>query len=150
HLVLRLSRRGRCRRLLPTGAFSGRGDQQATDERAVGYARIRPPNRGRPSNHDRSGSEGRVTDASLVVIEPLHELTSSSVSELVVESERFGLRLVRRLTEEWASGVNRFDRPGEILFGAFIDGRLVGVCGLNVDPYAGNERVGRVRHLSLS
>lgn len=88
-----------------------------------------------------------MTDASLVVIEPLHELTSSSVSELVVESERFGLRLVRRLTEEWASGVNRFDRPGEILFGAFIDGRLVGVCGLNVDPYAGNERVGRVRHL---
>src|SRR5207237_3226882 len=26
-------------------------------------------------------------------------------------------------------------------------GRLVGVCGLNVDPYAGDARVGRVRHL---
>jgi ribosomal protein S18 acetylase RimI-like enzyme len=26
-------------------------------------------------------------------------------------------------------------------------GRLLGVCGLNVDPYAGDERVGRVRHL---
>jgi len=88
-----------------------------------------------------------VTDTSLVVIEPLHELPFPSVSELVAESEQFGLRLVRRLVEEWATGANRFDRPGEILFGAFIDQRLVGVCGLNVDPYASDERVGRVRHL---
>jgi GNAT superfamily N-acetyltransferase len=88
-----------------------------------------------------------VTNNRLVAIEPLHDLTSSSVGELVAESERFGLRLVRRLTEEWTTGANRFDRPGEILFGAFIAGRLVGVCGLNVDPYAGDERVGRVRHL---
>ena len=82
-----------------------------------------------------------------VVIEVLHDLTSSSVGELVAESERLGLRLVRRLADEWATGANRFDRPGEILFGAFIDGRLVGVCGLNIDPYAGDERVGRLRHL---
>jgi GNAT superfamily N-acetyltransferase len=88
-----------------------------------------------------------VTDTSLVVIEQLHELTSSSVGELVAESERFGLRLVRRLTEEWTTGANRFNRPGEILFGASMAGRLVGVCGLNVDPYSGDERVGRVRHL---
>src|SRR5207249_6785208 len=99
------------------------------------------------SDHDRAGSEGRVSDAGLVAIEPLHDLTSSSVGELVAESERLGLRLVRRLADEWATGANRFDRPGEILFGAFIDGRLVGVGGLNIDPYAGDERVGRLRHL---
>lgn len=45
------------------------------------------------------------------------------------------------------SGTNRFDRPGEALLGAWADGRLVGVCGLNVDPYAGQDGVGRVRHL---
>ena len=49
--------------------------------------------------------------------------------------------------DEWADGSNRFDRPGEALFGAWVGGRLVGVCGLNVDPYAGDDRVGRVRHL---
>jgi len=57
------------------------------------------------------------------------------------------MRLVRRLVDEWRDGSNRFDRPGEALFGAWLDGRLVGVCGLNVDPYAGDDRVGRLRHL---
>jgi ribosomal protein S18 acetylase RimI-like enzyme len=31
-----------------------------------------------------------------------------------------------------------------------IDGRVCGVCGLNVDPLAGSERVGRVRRLYVS
>lgn len=57
------------------------------------------------------------------------------------------MRLVRRLVDEWATGANRFDRLGEGLFGAWVDGQLVGVCGLNVDPYTGEARVGRVRHL---
>ncbi|HSE04502.1 MAG TPA: GNAT family N-acetyltransferase [Methylomirabilota bacterium] len=54
---------------------------------------------------------------------------------------------VRRLADEWLAGDNRFDRPGKALLGARLDGRLIGVCGLNVDPYAGDTRVGRVRHL---
>ena len=66
---------------------------------------------------------------------------------LVADSEQAGLRFVRRLVEEWASGANRFDRVGEELFGAWVDGRVVGVCGLNVDPYTAEEGVGRVRHL---
>ena len=81
------------------------------------------------------------------MVERLHELPADRVAPLIVESEQAGLRFVRRLVEEWAIGQNRFDRPGEALFGALMDGRLVGVCGLNVDPYAGGPRVGRVRHL---
>lgn len=72
---------------------------------------------------------------------------SSGLADLLSESERDGRRMVRRLVDEWDSGANRFDRPGEALLGAWIDGRLVGVGGLNVDPYAGSERTGRVRHL---
>ena len=71
----------------------------------------------------------------------------SGLGALVAESEAAGLRLVRRLVDEWATGVNRFDRPGEGLFGAWVDGQLIGVCGLNVDPYTVEARVGRVRHL---
>lgn len=66
---------------------------------------------------------------------------------LVSESEAAGLRLVRRLLDDWHDGTNRFGRPGEALFGAWLEGRLVGVCGLNADPYAGDDHVGRVRHL---
>ena len=80
-------------------------------------------------------------------IERLRELPPDRVAPLITESEQAGLRFVRRLAEEWASGRNRFDRPGEALFGAGLDSLLVGVCGLNVDPYADDPRVGRVRHL---
>ena len=79
--------------------------------------------------------------------ERLPDLASPDVGVLVAESEQAGLRLVRRLVDEWADGSNRFERPGEALFGAWVDGRLVGVCGLNVDPYVRDDRVGRVRHL---
>ena len=82
-----------------------------------------------------------------VVVERLSELPAEALAPLVAESEQAGLRFVRRLAEEWADGRNRFDRPGEACFAALVDGRMVGVCGLNVDPYATEPAVGRVRHL---
>ena len=81
------------------------------------------------------------------IVERLPDLTSDRIGDLLTESEGAGLRMVRRLVDEWETGANRFDRPGEDLFGAWLDGQLVGVCGLNIDPYAGNEHTGRVRHL---
>jgi len=77
----------------------------------------------------------------------LHDVASPDVGVLVTESEAAGMRLVRRLVDEWRDGSNRFDRPGEALFGAWLDERLAGVCGLNVDRYAGDPKIGRVRHL---
>ena len=82
-------------------------------------------------------------------IERVRELSVTSLATLVAESERSGLRFVRRLTAEWISGINRFDQPGEALFVARDDGRVVGVGGLNVDPYAAEPTVGRVRHLYI-
>ena len=69
-----------------------------------------------------------------VVIERLREPVVGSLASLIDESEREGLRLARRLADEWASGADRFDRPSEALFAVRQAGRLVGVCGLNVDP----------------
>ena len=66
---------------------------------------------------------------------------------LIAESEAEALSFLRRLADEWTSGANRFEGPGEVLFVARIAGHAVGVCGLNVDPYAGDSRVSRVRHL---
>jgi GNAT superfamily N-acetyltransferase len=54
------------------------------------------------------------------------------------------------LCEEWISGANRFSAPGEALFLAIADGQVVGVCGLNCDPYAHDPRIGRVRRLYIS
>jgi len=71
----------------------------------------------------------------------------ADLDALVAKSERDGHRHLTRLRDQWRDGTNRFDKPGEALFGAFLGERLVGVCGLNVDPYAGDDRVGRVRRL---
>ena len=81
-----------------------------------------------------------------VRVERLHDIPAGA-AELVSDSERSGLRFVRKLVEDWISAENRFDRPGEALFGAFLDRRMVGVCGLNIDPYVTDDGVGRLRHL---
>ena len=80
-------------------------------------------------------------------IERVNELAPGCLAALLAESGQAGSLIVRRLVDEWASGANRFDRSGEALFTARIEGRLVGVCGLNVDPYSAEPRLGRVRHL---
>jgi ribosomal protein S18 acetylase RimI-like enzyme len=73
-------------------------------------------------------------------------LAPVDLAEILAESETEGFHCLRRLVTEWDSGANRFQRPGEALFVARDGDRIVGVCGLNVDPYAGSH-VGRVRHL---
>ena len=58
--------------------------------------------------------------------------------------------MLRRLEENWQRGENRFNAPGEKLLGAFLNGKLVGVCGLNRDPFSQQPRAGRIRHLYVS
>lgn len=71
-------------------------------------------------------------------------------AELVGESEREGYGFLRRLVDDWEDGSSRFARSGEALFAAVAAGRVVGVCGLNIDPYLRDDRVGRVRHLYVT
>jgi GNAT superfamily N-acetyltransferase len=71
----------------------------------------------------------------------------AEIDELTRHARAEGFAFLDRLRAEWDAGTNRFARPGEALFAARLDGRLVGVCGLNVDPYAGDPMVGRLRHL---
>src|ERR1700733_9257528 len=80
-------------------------------------------------------------------IERVRDCPALPLDELLAESEADGLRLVRRLDDDWRTGANRFDRQGEALFAPIEDERLVGVCGLNIDPYSPSPSAGRVRHL---
>lgn len=81
-----------------------------------------------------------------VRVQRIRELPQD-LEEIVRLSLSEDFRAVRRLREEWDSGANRFDRPGEILLEARVGSRLVGVCGLNRDPYARQPELGRLRHL---
>lgn len=69
------------------------------------------------------------------------------LTALAAEAMSEGFRFVERLIADWNSGSNRFDKAGERLLGAISSGRLVGVCGLNRDPYANQDTIGRLRHL---
>lgn len=81
------------------------------------------------------------------VIERVGNAPGDRLGTLLAESEQQGFTFVRRLVDEWAGGTNRFDRPGEVLFVARVGADVVGVCGLSVDPHAGDPKIGRVRHL---
>jgi GNAT superfamily N-acetyltransferase len=69
---------------------------------------------------------------------------------LAAEATADGHHMVARLIDEWASGANRFDRIGERAYVATWDGQVCGVCGLNIDPFAGDDAVGRVRRFYVS
>lgn len=76
-------------------------------------------------------------------------ITPATAGFLALMDESIHLRfnMLRRLDENWRSGDNRFDAPGEKLLGVLCEGSLVGVCGLNRDPYVPQARTGRLRHL---
>ena len=50
---------------------------------------------------------------------------------LRTESLEQHFNMLRRLAENWQSGKNRVNAPGETLLGAFVNHQLVGVCGIN-------------------
>lgn len=57
---------------------------------------------------------------------------------------------VDRAQLDWSSGENRFDDPGEGFFVAYRGATIVGMCGLNSDPYLDDPAVGRLRHLYVA
>jgi GNAT superfamily N-acetyltransferase len=85
--------------------------------------------------------------ATEMIIGRLDDLPLDRFEEMLAESEALGYRFLRRVSDEWESGINRFSRPGEALLVAEMDGRWVGVCGLSIDPYLDDPRVGRVRNV---
>lgn len=90
------------------------------------------------------------TDDAQLRISRLERLPLEQLEPLIAAAAREGWRHLGRLRDEWISGANRFDRPGEGLYLGAIEDRAVAVCGLNVDPYAGDPRVGRLRRLYVA
>jgi GNAT superfamily N-acetyltransferase len=77
----------------------------------------------------------------------LEQLSLDELEPLMVESRERGFDFVERLAAEYADGSNRFDRPGEALFGVYSGHSLIAVGGLNRDPYLRDGETGRVRHV---
>jgi RimJ/RimL family protein N-acetyltransferase len=71
----------------------------------------------------------------------LHELEQEAIGQ--------GFRFLTRLRQDWESGANRFDAPGECLMAAFLDSEWVGIGGLSRDPYQQGDTA-RLRRLFVA
>lgn len=75
------------------------------------------------------------------------ELPVPGIDELQTDAHAEGYNFIDRLVNEWSSGKNRFNKQGEVLRGCIDQGILVGVGGLNRDPFANAADVGRIRRV---
>lgn len=74
----------------------------------------------------------------------IQRLTTLDGVEALAETARpEGFRMVDRLRQEWADGTQRFDQPGEQLFGAYVSGQLLGIGGVTRQ----DATTGRVRRV---
>ncbi len=79
----------------------------------------------------------------------VHAVTDlpAEIGVLAGEARAEGHLHVDRLVEDFASGKNCFDAPGEALFVAAVHERPVGVGGVNQDPYDSGGPAARVRRM---
>jgi N-acetylglutamate synthase-like GNAT family acetyltransferase len=82
-----------------------------------------------------------------IIVRPTGKLPDDLDRELAPAAAKEGFKPINVLRRDWDSGRNRFNKTGEAFYTARIDGRLIGVCGLNQDPYAANALMGRLRRL---
>jgi len=75
------------------------------------------------------------------------ELPIPGIEQLQLEALAEGYDFIDTLVNDWISGQNRFDAPGEILCGHLDQGLIVAVGGLNCDPFANDPQVGRIRRV---
>jgi GNAT superfamily N-acetyltransferase len=82
-----------------------------------------------------------------IAIARISEFESESINHLAEESLSQGFRFVARLIREYRSGLNCFDHSGEVLLTASAKGAVIGIGGLNRDPYFNDPKIGRLRRL---
>ncbi|MFS0615632.1 GNAT family N-acetyltransferase [Lederbergia ruris] len=80
-------------------------------------------------------------------IEKVTSLEQYDLDMLIDDSLSEGYKFIERLVNEYKTGSNKFDKKGESLYVAKIGSEVIGIGGLNIDPYLSLPDVGRVRHL---
>jgi GNAT superfamily N-acetyltransferase len=81
-----------------------------------------------------------------VIIAPITALPGG-FPKLIGSAKAEGFQALTTLARNFQSGTNRFARTGEVLLTLWDGDDLLGVGGLNRDPYFPKHDVGRLRHL---
>jgi len=75
----------------------------------------------------------------------IKNLLDEDIKELREKSKKEGYNLIERLINDFKSGKNKFNKQGEVLIVYEVNDRIVGICGLNIDP--ADPKRGRIRRL---
>ena len=61
-----------------------------------------------------------------------------------------GFYFLIKLISEYENKINTFNKTGECLYGIFHGEKLIGIGGLNEDPYTENNKIGRLRRFYIT
>ncbi|HDR7794390.1 TPA: GNAT family N-acetyltransferase [Bacillus luti] len=85
-----------------------------------------------------------------IQIKKIEDLLECESNHLVKESKKEGFHFLTKLRNEYENNINTFRKIGECLYGIFQDEELIGIGGVNVDPYTEDTKVGRLRRFYIS
>ncbi|PHG12075.1 GNAT family N-acetyltransferase [Bacillus toyonensis] len=83
-------------------------------------------------------------------IQQIENLMKYEISHLVQDSKEGGFNFLIKLINEYENKINVFNKTGECLYGIFQGEKLIGIGGLNEDPYTENNKIGRVRRFYIA
>ncbi|EOG8710388.1 TPA: GNAT family N-acetyltransferase [Bacillus paranthracis] len=83
-------------------------------------------------------------------IQQIEDLMIYEHNYLVQESKEEGFNFLIKLKSEYKNKTNTFNKTGECLYGIFQEGKLIGIGGLNEDPYSENNKIGRLRRFYIA
>jgi GNAT superfamily N-acetyltransferase len=75
------------------------------------------------------------------------QLPFPGFNELVQEASAEGFAFLATTEHEWATGENRFSKPGEAFYAVFVHQLPVAVGALGQDPYLTTPGIGRLRRI---
>lgn len=85
-----------------------------------------------------------------IYIQQIEDLMIYKYDHLVQESKDEGFHFLVKLISEYENKINTFNKTGECLYGIFQGEKLIGIGGLNEDPYTENNKIGRLRRFYIS
>ncbi|PGB02353.1 GNAT family N-acetyltransferase [Bacillus toyonensis] len=83
-------------------------------------------------------------------IQQIENLMKYEISHLVQDSKEEGFNFLIKLINEYENKINVFKKTGECLYGIFQGNTLIGIGGLNQDPFTGDNKIGRLRRFYIA
>ncbi|MBJ8052710.1 GNAT family N-acetyltransferase [Bacillus cereus] len=85
-----------------------------------------------------------------IQIKQIEDLFKYEINHLIQESTKEGFNFLIKLINEYESKRNTFSKTGECLYGIFRGDTLIGIGGLNQDPYTKDNKIGRLRRFYIA